>query len=230
MIRTRALVIGAGIVCLTVGLHGQGVTQYRNFTLKADVASVAKLAGIDSSDARTIHQRPAVMQNLEWRPSRWSTGSVAPNTDPVEQIGFGFYNDQLFKILVDYDPDRTLGMTDADMISAITVVYGASLPRAAGAARVGSTVETESGTPLARWGDAGHSVVLYRTTSYRGAFRLIVTETALDDLARKATIQAVRLDDQEAPLREIARQKKEKDDASAAADKARVANKDGFRP
>jgi hypothetical protein len=41
---------------------------------------------------------------------------------------------------------------------------------------------------------------------------------ALDDLARKATVQAVRLDDQ-APKREVARLKKEQDDGRAAAEK-----------
>ena len=83
---------------------------------------------------------------------------------------------------------------------------------------------------MARWGDAEHLVVLYRTSSYRNAFRLIVTEPAFDTLARKAVIQAARLDEQEAPRREIARQKKERDDGRAAADKARVTNKASFRP
>src|SRR5436190_12743316 len=56
MITTRALAIGAGIVCLTVGLHGQGVSQYRHFSLRADVASVGKVAGIEPSDTKTFHQ------------------------------------------------------------------------------------------------------------------------------------------------------------------------------
>ena len=59
-------------------------------------------------------------------------------------------------------------------------------------------------------------MVLYRTSSCRGGFRLIITDPALDDLARKATAQAVRLDDQEAPKREVARLKKEQDDGRTA--------------
>jgi hypothetical protein len=58
----------------------------------------------------------------------------------------------------------------------------------------------------------------------------IVSDIRLDDLARKAESQSVRLDDQEAPAREIARQKKERDDERAAAAKARAANKGAFRP
>ena len=140
------------------------------------------------------------------------------------------YNNQLFRVIVDYGRDRTDGMTDADMIEAISAVYGTSVKRVPGAGRVASRVEIESGSPVARWEDAGHAVVLYRTSSYREAFRLIMTEPALADLAGKAAIQAMRLDEQEAPGREIARQKKERDDGRAADEKARIANKGVFRP
>jgi len=63
---------------------------------------------------------------------------------------------------------------------------------------------------MGRWGDAQYAVVLYRTSSYREAFRLIETAVVLDDLARRVLAQAARLDEQEAPQREIARQKKER--------------------
>jgi hypothetical protein len=232
MINTRTFATCAlGLMLLTHRVDGQAVAQYRNFELGVNVAAVSVLTGVATSEAKTIHERPAVLQDLEWRPSRWTTSSaLLPSTDPVQQIAFSFYNDRLFRIVVDYDRDRTEGMTDADMVEALSAVYGATLPRAAGPARVASRVETESGSPVARWGDAGYTVVLYRTSSYRGGFRLIVTDAALDGLARKAIVQAVRLDDQEAPKREVARLKKEQDDGRAAAEKARLANKKVFRP
>jgi hypothetical protein len=59
---------------------------------------------------------------------------------------------------------------------------------------------------------------------------LIVTDVGRDDLARKAETQALRLDDQEAPQREIVRQQKERDDGRAAAAKARAINKGVCRP
>ena len=231
MINTRTFATCAvGLVLLTNGVDGQAVSQYRNFELGVNVAAVSALTGLATSEAKTIHQRPALLQDLEWRPSHWRASDTLPSTDPVQQIGFSFYNDRLFRIVVDYDRDRTEGMTDADMVEAISAVYGVSAARAAGPARVSSRVETDSGSPVARWGDAAHLVVLYRTSSYRGGFRLIVTDSALDDLARKAAVQSVRLDDQEAPKREVARLKKEKDDGRAAAEKSRLANKKVFRP
>jgi hypothetical protein len=227
---TRTLAVVLGILLLTQRLGGEGRARYRNFELRSDVAAVSAVAGVPASEARTIHQRPAVLQDLNWRPSRWIVGSTQASTDPVEQITFSFYNDQLFRIVVDYGHDRTQGMTDADMTDGISAVYGTPVKRVPGAARIGSQVEAESGSPVARWGDADHAVVLYRTSSYGEAFRLIVTESTLDGLARKAAIQAMRLDDQEAPRREIARQKKEQDDGRSAAEKARVANKAIFKP
>jgi len=230
MMYARLFAVGFAIVCSTYALDGQGLSRYRDFALGSDVASVSDLAGVSASKARTIHQRPAVLQDLEWRPMRWNLGSTAASTDPVEQILFSFYNDQLFRVVVDYAHDRTDGMTDADMIEAVSAKYGTPVKRTPGAVRVASQVEVESGSAVARWGDDGRAVVLYRTSSYREVFRLIVTEPALDDLARKATNQAVRLDEREAPNREIARQKKERDDGRAAAEKARIANKAVFRP
>jgi hypothetical protein len=199
--------------------------------LGSDLASVSTLAGVASSEAKIVHQRPAVLQDLRWRPSRWIVGSTARSTDPVEEILFSFFNDQLFRIVVDYGRERTEGMTHADMIEAVSTVYGTPLPRTSRpAARAASRFEIESGSPVARWGNTEHAAVLYQTSSYGAAFRLIVTDTRLDDLARKAEIQALRLDDLEAPSREIARQKKERDDGQAAAAKARITNKDVFRP
>ena len=59
---------------------------------------------------------------------------------------------------------------------------------------------------------------------------MIVTSLRLDTLARTAEAQALRLDERDAPTREIARQKKAADDTRASHEKARLANKAGFRP
>jgi hypothetical protein len=231
MTNARSLAICAfSLVLLTHEVDGQSLAQYRNFELGVNVAAVSVLTGVSVSETKTIHQRPAVLQDLEWRPSHWTVGSTVASTDPVEQIGFSFYNDRLFRVVVDYEHNRTEGMTDADMIEAISEIYGVPVKRTPVSARTASRVEAESGTRVARWGDAAHVVVLYRTSSYRGAFRLIVTDVAVDTLAQKATLQAVRLDDQDAPRREVARLKQEQDDGRAAAEKARLANKKVFRP
>ncbi len=235
MMTARTLVACAfAMTIVSNRLEAQDLSRYRTFDLGTDVAAVSALTGVAASEATIVHQRPVLLQDLAWRPSRWTPGSNSDSTDPVEQVLFSFYNNHLFRIAVDYGHDRTEGMTDADMIEAISAVYGPNVKPSAtpprGPVRVQSQMEIESGSPVARWRDAEHAVVLYRTSSYREAFRLIVTDLAVADLSRKGAIQALRLDEREAPQREIARQKKERDDARAAAEKARSANKGLFTP
>jgi hypothetical protein len=83
--------------------------------------------------------------------------------------------------------------------------------------------------PVAIWGDKESSITLLRVT-YPVSFRLVVSLTRLDKLARTASAEAVRLDAKEAPQREIARLKKESDEALAALEKAKAENKAVFRP
>ena len=131
-------------------VDAQDLSRYRTFELGTSLAAVSAATGVASSEATTLHQRPALLQDLEWRPSRWTAGSTAESTDPVDRIVFSFYNDRLFQIVVDYGRDRTEGMTDADMTAAISTAYGPVTP-ARSSGRVQSPLEIESGRPVARW-------------------------------------------------------------------------------
>jgi hypothetical protein len=59
---------------------------------------------------------------------------------------------------------------------------------------------------------------------------VVVFSKRLDALARAAIVEATRLDEQEAPQREIERQKKQDEENRATQEKARPANKANFRP
>ena len=226
--RARLAVCALGLVLSTHSVESQDRARYRDFQLGGNLPSICAITGVAASEARTIHRRPALMQELQWQ--RPYSGTPAGRTDPVKQIVFSFYNDQLSRMVVDYDYDRTAGLTDADMIDALSVEYGAPLKPTGTASRaVVSPVERESGTPVARWGDADYSLVLYRS-SYRAGLRIIVTSPRLEALARTADAQAAKLDELDAPQLEIARQKKEAEEARAAEEKARLTNKAVFRP
>lgn len=223
------VVVALGVACAAHTLRAQGRSQYREFQLGADLASVAALAKVAAPQAKIIHLRPAVIQRLEWRPPYFMSESTAPQNDPVQLIVFSFYNDQLFKMVIDYDRRRTEGLTDADLVEAISASYGSPLkPTVKRPLPVDSQV-AESGTPVARWGDADSSVVLYRS-SYTPDFRVIVTSPRLEALARTADAQAIRSDEREAPQRGVARQKKAAEDTRVSQANARLANKAAFRP
>ncbi len=229
--RRAALTVAVALLCVTARAASQDLSHYRDFKLGADVATVSATADVAAATAKAIHERPARLDDLEWRPTRWPAGTTIASTDPVEQIRFSFYNDQLFRMVVDYAHDRTEGMTDADLVAALTTQYGSPVPRAKWRSAVtASPIELESGSRLARWDDGSHAVVLYRTPTYRATYRVIVTDTALGGLARKAEADAVRLDEIEAPQRDLAKARKDRDSAKAAAEKARTENKETFRP
>jgi hypothetical protein len=236
MIATRTMAVTIlGLVLSAHSAHAQDRSRYRDFALGSSVASVSTLAKVTAGDAKTIHARPALMQELEWRPQYAST-FAASSADPVQKIVFSFYNDQLSKMVVDYDRDRTAGMTGDDIIGALSISYGpAGKPLLRTARTPPTEIDGESSLAIARWGDDEYAVVLYRADSSYGStsstrFQLVVSSPTLDALARTAAGQAVRQDQREAPQRESARHKKEIEDARLASEKAREANVAAFRP
>src|SRR5439155_27013328 len=98
------------------------LSSYRAFHLGMNLHAVEKQTEMKTSEAKMIHQRPAVIQDLEWRPRRFP--GPAPESDPVKDILFSFYNGQLFRIIVNYDRYKTEGLTAEDMIDAISTTYG----------------------------------------------------------------------------------------------------------
>ena len=79
MIDARALgLLALGLVVLTQPAHGQERSGYRGFQLGSNVPSVSALAGVAATDVTTIHQRPALMQELQWR--RGYAGSASTST------------------------------------------------------------------------------------------------------------------------------------------------------
>ena len=204
------------------------LSSYREFQLGMNLLAVAKRADVEPSEARMIHQRPAVIQELEWWPQN-ALGSSA-QADPVKNVLFSFYNGELFRILVIYDQDKTEGLTDEDMVGAISARYGPESRPAAKLILFSSFyVYNDSEKVIARWEDSQYSFNLFRS-SYQPAFGMLVYSKRLDPLAQAAIVKAIRLDEQEAPQREIERQKKEDEETRAAAEKVRPTNKATFRP
>ena len=203
------------------------LSRYRVFQFGETLAAVAKQVGLELSDVKLIHQRPAVIQELEW--PVWLTGGSLPRTDPVKTVLFSFYNGELFRIVVNYDRNETEGLTTRDMIAAISATYGTATQPAGSEIAFSSTqVYNDSEAISARWEDAQYSFNLYRS-SYQPTFGMIAFSKRLDALARAATTEAIRLDAQEAPQREIQRQNKEDETNRESLEKARQANKSNFR-
>jgi hypothetical protein len=202
------------------------LSRYRDFQFGMDLAAVAKLVDMKPSEAKLIHQRPAVIQELEWQPRLSLTSSPE---DPVRAIFFSFYDGELFRIVVNYDRSKTEGLTTEDVVNRISALYGTATRPDAEIVFSSSEVYNDSEVVIARWEDSLYSFNLYRST-YQPTFGMVAFSKHADALARAAIAEAIRLDEQEAPQREIERQKKQDADDHAAEEKARLGNKPNFRP
>ena len=227
--RTLTIVISCSVL-LTSWTHAQDLSRYRDFQFGMNLPTVAKQADLKQSDARAVHQRPAIIEELEWRPQSFLRTSPRPQGDPVKDVLFSFYNGELFRMVVNYDPDKTQGLTNDDMVGAISATYGtASRPTAKTISFSSAQGYSETEKVMARWEDSQYSFNLFRS-SYEPKFGMVVFSKRLDALARLAVVEATRRDEQEAPQREVERQKKEDQETRATEEKARLSNKEHFRP
>jgi hypothetical protein len=229
MINIRNLAISiCGLVLWTPLIHAQDLSRYREFQLGMDLLAVVKQIDARPSEVRVLHQRPAVIQELEWRPRNALASSHEANS--ISEVLFSFYNGELFRMVISYDRDRTEGLTDQDMIEAISATYGIATKPAAKIVLFSSPhVYNESEKVTARWEDAQYSLNLFRSSN-QPSYGMLIVSKRVDALAQAAIAKAIRLDQQEAPQREIERLKKEGEQTRAAKEKARPANKADFRP
>jgi hypothetical protein len=209
-------------------IHAQDFSKYREFQLGMNLTATAKQAHLELSETRVLHQRPALIQELEWRP-HFALAST-PEADPLKEVLFSFYNGELFRMMVVYDHYKTEGMTVEDMIEAISAKYGlASRPVKQVLLFPSFEIYNDSEKVLACWEDSQYSLSLFRSSS-QPIFGILAFSKRLEPLARSAITEANRLDELEAPQREIDSLKKEAEEERAALEKARPASKANFRP
>jgi hypothetical protein len=232
MIKAHPISIAAvGVILSMVPLHAQERPDYRDFALGSHLAHVLEQLHVTASAVALVHQRPALIQDLRWWTPYFPMGLKEPRKDPVRQIVFSFCDDQLFRIAIEYNRNQTEGMTDGDMIAALSERYGLPLTpaRPLTASAFAPQAAGEWSTPVAQWEDGDVVVVLLRL-AFGSGFQLVVTSARLDSLAQAAAAESLRLDQSEAPAREIARQKHNAEEARLTLEKARAANKATFRP
>ena len=223
---TRPLVIAVGLILGAQLAFAQDMSRYRAYALQSSLESVLAASGARTADAKTLHERPATIQQLEWRAPYVSSRDTL--ADPVRAITFTFYNDALYQVVVNYDRERTEGLTDSDIVESVSAAYG----RPVASARTRTSAPAEAfpdSIVLARW-ETPESLLTLVRGSYTSEFQLILISKPLSARARNAVREAIRLDAIEAPRREAEQRKKEVSNASAARDKTRIANKAAFRP
>jgi hypothetical protein len=219
-----AAVIGI-LGAMSAAAPAQDLSKYRAFRFGTDLATVARQTGVNQSVAKVIHTRPALMQELAWRPQPFGAST---QSETAQDVVFSFYDGQLYRIAISYDRRQTEGMTPGDLIDAISVMYGVST-KPAPASDEAEPHYGQQEIMLAQWQDAQYCFSLSRSP-YRSDIKLVGVFKRLDDAAQSANIEAARLDDQEAPLRRAAKLATENEAERVRLEQARLVNKPKFRP
>jgi len=223
----RNIVVSLSMILLSTPLiFGQDLSKYRTFSLGTSLAELTKQVGPYSHWTTLIHQRPAAIQELTF----WTlSSSRSPvGVEPVSQILFSFYDGELYRIVVTYDRDATKGLTDDDMVQAVSARYGAATRFYPEINLPTYDMFASTETVIARWEDSQNSVNLFRSSN-QSSFLLAVFSKRLDARAKAAIIESEKLeklDKQEAPQVEIGRLKKEADELAIV----RQINQKTFRP
>lgn len=220
----RALVAFFVMILLSAAvLHGQDLSNYRKFSFGTTLASVSMQLDRSSAEAEVIHQQPALIQELTWRPQQPYGSSVA--AEPVEKILFSFYNGTLYRMLVTYDSSAVKGLTDEDMIQVLSAKYGPATRPVANVNFPTNPSYKAIEKVLARWEDAQYSFNLFRS-SWGNTFSIVMFAKQLDGQAGISIAESLRLERQEAPQRQLALVKQKADDLETERQK----NMKAFRP
>ncbi len=205
--------------------HAADLSRCREFQLGSSLATIAKQTGLDPAQAKVVQSRPALIQQLDWRPQ---SVNAPARSEAVLNIEFLFLNGELYQIAASYDRYEIEGLTAGDLIESISTTFGApGQPSASAKLEPGRYADEEE--VLSQWQDSQYSFELIRS-SFGRSYRLQGVLKRLQAAVQAATLEASRLDDKEAPQRELDRAAKADETERVKLEKARTANKPKFRP
>jgi hypothetical protein len=220
----RKFVISLGLVLLaTPVISGQDLSRYRNFVLGTSLATVSRQVGQDERQATLLSQTPALIQEMTY----WQadTSDNSGRMEPISHVRFDFYNGALYRIVVVYDQKAVEGLTEEDMVKAISARYGNGVRLYPEIDFPSHDVYSSPEKVIAQWDDSQNSVSFFHSTGAE-SFGLAVFSKRLNAQAEAAIVESAKLEKEQAPQKEIDRQKKEVADL----DIARQKNMKSFRP
>lgn len=220
----RKSVISLGLVLLaTPVIFGQDLSRYRKFALGSSLAVISKQVGQDGGQATLISESPARVQEITYWQIDASDGTS--RSEPISHITFDFYNGALYRIVVVYDEKSIEGLTEDDMVKAISARYGIGVRLYPEIDFPSHDVYAAPEEVIARWDDSENSVIFFHSSGLE-SFGISVFSKRLNAQAEAAIIESAKLAKEQAPQKEIDRQIKEVDDQ----DIARQKNIKSFRP
>jgi len=222
ILRNSLLCLGVVLLASPI-LRAQDFSKYRGFSLGASMATVLTQTEKKPADAKVIHARPTLIQELTWWPP--AVPGVSYRAESAEQMLFSFCDGELYKISVTYDTNSTQGLTAADMVKSISAKYGPATVLDMAPDSLSIAGFSNSDKTVASWEDSQYFFKLVRSP-FTNRFGLILFSKRVNAQAELAIADAVTLEKQEKPQRDADLKKKEADDLEAE----RLKNQKTFRP
>jgi hypothetical protein len=202
------------------------LAQYRGVTLGDSLQAVVDRLQVAASDVKVVHDSPALIQQVTWRPRPFLTGSTGESESVAEMV-LTFHTGRLAQITVIYDRARTQGLTNADVHEAMGSAYGPSMLVATPTTPTTGAVSAQ--VPIGRWEDAETLLILWRE-QFPNRIGLTITSIATDAALQQAIADGVRLDVAGGPARDLARRAADAAVIQARDAKIRLDNKSKFKP
>jgi hypothetical protein len=201
--RRRLIVAAIVFAASATPVAGQGRPHYRAYAMGDSLLAISRQLGVPVIDATATPAVSGAVQELRWH-ARYARRGTTPTGDPVDRLVFSFYEHRLFRIVVDYAPDRTDGMTESDMVGAVSTLYGSPIRRTLASQSDGTAPAGPAETLIAEWTSGDRSVALLALQG-QTAFRMIVVSSALQRLARESGAREAPADRPDWPSIEEAR-------------------------
>ena len=226
--RNVSLLTLACVVCLAVpAVSAQTpLSQYRGVTLGDSLEVALERLQLTSASVKIVHARPALIQEVTWRPRALVSGTDEAR-DSVSEMVLIFHAGRLARVTANYDRERTQGLTNSDLMEAMTALYGASM--LISTPRVAANVSPADRLTIGRWEDEDTLLILWRE-QYPSRVGLAITSNASNAALLQAIADGLQLQADEAPARDLARRSAEAAAIEARAEKIRLDNKAKFKP
>ena len=227
--RTVIALLFVGVICVPLsGVSPDALARYRDVTLGESLDTVLERLDVVPANVKVLYDAPSLIQELTWRPNRFVSGSTL-TPDPVAEVVLTFHLGRLARVVVLYDRERTVGLTNADLHELLSDVYGVALLPSTSHVVEKVTGSTLSRVTIGSWANDDTSIALWRE-EYPGRLGLTITSTSADRALQEASTDGALLEAKNAPQRD--RDQKEAAAATAKDRDARIRleNKAKFKP
>ena len=197
------------------------LTRYKAFEFGADPATIAAKCGMDLPGEPGETKK--ALQDLD---CRMQPGSAAGGAS-VNRILFRFHDGRLFRMEITYDREKTEGLSQQDLIQALSAAFGpATQPDAEIALH---SIYKETVQVIARWETPAHAFHLVQS-AYVPAYAVVAFDKKAQERAAIARTEALRAEAEAAPARAAEVQRKRDAAIRERRENARQANKKIFEP